>query len=308
MNENTNKNASCVVIALLSLALVAVIMLSMALTGFMLYRYSMIAKSNDKVIDLLNQSGRTLEAWASAQEMWRCFMHGLLSPSTEMYHEWFEEAWKETYDILVHIADNTVIEENRIEAKELLVILQRIEVEKREFIEQGNVIDERRLACNTLFSTVQEKLESVTNELELTIRNNDDGSAIDLMGLKLLIYEARGLFYPVLQCQDVFALASDINVQAQFKPLLFERMAELKTALEKIRIHPHLPPEFTGKIDDLIANHAEWEAALADYIKAVDDLRAMQEPIFVNIREVLSGINEIVIRIQWRISYVVETR
>ena len=307
MNENTNKNASCVIIALLSLALVAVIMLSMALMGFMFYRYSMIAKSNNEVIDLLDQFTRTSDAGASAHEMQRRFTYGLLSPSTEMYRG-FEEAWKETYDILAHIADNTVIEENRREAKELLFILQRIEVEKREFIEQGNAINERRLACNTLFSTVQEKLESVTNELELTIRDNDDGSAIDLMGLNLLIDEARGLFYPVLQCQDVFALSSDINVQTQFKPLLFERMAELKTAFEKIRNHPHLPPEFTGKIDDLIANHAEWEAALVDYIIAVDGQRAMQEPIFDNIREVVVGISEMEERIQYLIFHAAETR
>ncbi|MCL2006400.1 MAG: hypothetical protein FWG73_09660 [Planctomycetaceae bacterium] len=285
-----NKNISCAIIALLAFSLVAVLMVSIAATGFCFYRYSTIARSNHEAIFLLEESAETSEALTSFFRMQENFYRTLLDPRDEIARREFEEAYKETIEVLKYIASTTSVVPNRMEADELLVILQRIDVKNRELVRQGNTREELRLTCNGISAVMREKLEVVGHALELHIRNSNEGNAIDLMELNLRIYEAQGLFYPVLQSQDGFAFSSDRDIQVQLKALLHGKMAELQTALERIRNHPHLPSEFTGSIDGIIADCARWETALATYIEAVDQQRAMQEEILAHLRHVLSGI------------------
>ncbi|MCL2005362.1 MAG: methyl-accepting chemotaxis protein [Planctomycetaceae bacterium] len=272
-----------------------VVALLLTLTGIMIYSFTNINNSTGEVISLLNASTRAGGSINNANEARRSFFRYMLWPSDEISKE-FNDALAETIASLTDIQENSGIEQNRNEARDILNTLAQIQQNKDAYVRAGETVDEARNACERISGRVRESLEQLGEDISAEVKNNAAINAADILDLEVAIYNAQGYVYLVLRCRDNVVNATDTVIQDRFRPLLSERKASLNAELEKIRNHPQLPnlgTEYVRKVDEIIQDCKNWDPIAHNLIEVVDNRRKMEEPLMVLIRDVMNGVANI---------------
>ena len=272
-----------------------VILLLLVLAGIMVSSFTSINNSTGQVISLLGASTRAGGSVNSANEARRSFFRYMLWPTEEIAEE-FDAVLTETEEAVKDIVENSSIPANREDARSILNTLARIEREKEAYVQAGTEVNDILETCERISGKVRDDLEKLGADITAEVRRRNELDAADMMDLQIAIYNAQGLVYLVLRCQDNLVNASDTAIQNRFRPLLTQRMEELKAELEAIQNSPHLPSlgeSFVRRVGEIVRERNNWEPVVTNLVQVVDDRRKMEDPLLVQIREVMSGVSGI---------------
>ena len=272
-----------------------VIALLITLAGIMTYSFTSINNSTGQVISLLGASTRAGGSVNDANEARRSFFRYMLWPTVEISKE-FDDVLTSTEDSVRDIVENSSIPENQTEARDVMNILTRIRREKETYVQAGTDVNDTLEDCEQVSTRVRNALEQLGEDIAADINRRNDINAADILGLQIAIYNARGCVYLVLRCQDNLVNVSDTAIQDRFRPLLSQRMEELKTELEQIQNNPHLAslgPDYVRRVGEIVRERNNWESIVTNLVKIVDDRRALEEPLLSKIRDVMTGVSGI---------------
>ena len=265
-----------------------VILLLVTLTIVMAYSYSTITASTQRMSRLFEASERVNQAISAASQMKQDFLVYLTTHDPQLNKD-FDKGLESIVAITQYAQDNTVDPGNTKILDEVNIVLGKIGVQKKEFIEQEKVVADLNGHFNVMSQNVTNGIENTVAQVhemvKRTSQNNDAGEAvveISKIDLEKSLLHCEILADQIISARDNFANSSSAEGRRLHETLLHESMRELQADLK--RIQPLLPQgEIALQFDEVLKNRTTWETVAGNYLASTETLRGMQEPLLAEI-------------------------
>ena len=271
----------------LALGFLVVIVLLGVLTFVMIGSYSKITTSTTDVLDSFGRVNTINTVIDTANEMRRDY---LLYMATEdpQYMTDFDTELDKVKKSIDEIRLTSVIELNRKDAATILEHVNKVQGEKNRFTSLRTDVANFKRQCTNISQDVAGEIENLVQDIQKNWKwTGDDDQTneitledlIDLMRCEISVFEVR-------LARDNFVNVSAAEERAYYEMEMKKKMEELADHLARVR--EHVPEEFVKRFEAVMESRKTWGGIAAGYIKAIKDMRAIDDPLRSNLRAIIT--------------------